>query len=133
MIEVTHPLGGLAVVIVDTTDAVSAADRDAALEGGIVDLVATVVSRAHGAQERVALDVRTGGAEAVGAQAAIVDAVRGLVQGYTAESGSTTPPVNVVVSHPSQQEDRESTWRFLSDADGALPRGATFDLRTETS
>ncbi len=60
---------------------------------------------------------------------AVVELVRGLVQGFVAEGGSDIGPVNVVISTEGQETDRMTTWRFLGDPDGGFARGATLDLR----
>jgi hypothetical protein len=82
---------------------------------------------------RVAVDLRLPDAPQIadmGRYEAMVELARGLVQGYVAEAGSDIAPVNVVVSTEDQEADRETTWRFLSDPDGGLARGATLDLRS---
>ena len=96
-----------------------------------VELLSQDLVRA--ADRRVAIDVRLPDAPQatdLGRFEAIVELTRGLVQGYVAESDSHVEPINVVVSTESQETDRETTWRFLSDPDGGLARGATMDLRS---
>lgn len=77
----------------------------------------------------VAIDLRSAGTGSRGRQEAVIQAVRGLIQSYTLEARHPVLPVNVVLSETSQSSDRDATWRYLADADGAMARGATFDLR----
>ncbi|WP_354568310.1 hypothetical protein [Glaciihabitans sp. UYNi722] len=81
---------------------------------------------------RVVIDVRARRASiATAEQDSILEALRGLIQGYVAESGGQIGPVNLVVTTADQTEDRDLTWTYLADPDGAFARGATFDLREE--
>ena len=83
------------VVTVDPTG--TAADRDALLSGGIVDLVAALVAAATGSTP-VAVDLRCADGASPRATDAYVAAVRGLVQSFVLERTAPAGPVNVVVS-----------------------------------
>lgn len=107
---------------------ISSADQvGASLEQVIMSLREHVVELTSSV--RVAVDLRADNDDPWGAQGAIIQATRGLIQSYTLEAGSAVFPVNLVVTSPSQERDRAATWRFLSDDDGGMSWGATFDLR----
>jgi hypothetical protein len=121
------PLRLLTVVLADLTKR----DVDSLFTTGVELLSQDLV---NAADRRVAVDIRLPDAPSapdVARHEAVVELVRGLVQGYVAESGRTIEPVNVVVSTESQAVDREATWRFLGDQDGGLARGATLDIRSQ--
>ena len=124
------------VVTVSLSDgrADPAAARDALLADGIVDVVAALVRTATGSTP-VAVDLRcdADGPAAVRAVEAYVAAVRGLVQSFVLERSAPAGPVNLVVSTPGQDTERDVTWRYLGSADGGFSWGACYDLREETS
>jgi hypothetical protein len=60
---------------------------------------------------------------------AFCEAVRGLIQSLVLESESPVRPVNLVVTAPEQQRERQQTFAFLSSEDGRFSCGARFDLR----
>lgn len=102
-------------------------------------IILTVVQNAvlaladlEGQSGHVVFDLRAALASSANpAQESTIEALRGLVQGYVAESGPRIGAVNVAITTEDQDADREATWRFLLDPDGSLARGATFDLREE--
>jgi hypothetical protein len=125
-LEGPAPLTLLTITVGDLT----AAEIDDQLTSGVELLSQDMVLAKHC---RVGIDVRLPDSPQpadLGRHEAFVEMARGLVQGYVAESGDRIEPINVVVSTESQERDRETTWRFLSDTDGGLARGATLDLRS---
>lgn len=87
-----------------------------------------ILEAADHAAPSVAIDIRATPSNDSGT-ATTIDLLRGLVQSYTLEAGSSAPAVNVCVSSPGQDRDRAATWRYLDDPDGTMARGATFDIR----
>lgn len=120
----------LSVVTVDVVSTGSATERDAMLHDGLLSIARAVTHASYDRGRRVLVDVRVSERpDPFGAQAAVVQATRGLVQSYVREMGERVQPVNVLVSHPWQEDDRELTCGFLADADGGMARGSTFDVR----
>jgi hypothetical protein len=123
--------GGLLRIVVELGAALSAAARDELLTDGVVALVEQLAQAAAGPPERpVAVDVRIPAASPSALECeAFVEAARGLVQSLVLERGKSIGPVNVVISHPAQEQDRAATWAYLAAGTGSFSRGATYDLR----
>lgn len=131
---VTTTPGSPVLVTVAVTPSPTAADRDALLSDGIVDLVGALVAAATGA-DPVVVDIRCqiddpGSSRAV---EAYIDAARGLVQSFVLERTGPVGPVNLVVSVPNQDADRDATFTYLGSPDGRFSWGAGYDLREDAS
>lgn len=125
---------GLRLVTVQLEGPCEAADRDDLLTRGVVDLVAHLVRATGEASSAACIDVRVGeGHDGDPSFEAFVQAVRGLVQSYVLEMQQGIGPVNVVVSGPRQDDDRQLTWEYLAGDAGSFSRGATYDLREVTA
>lgn len=118
-------------IVVELSATPGVASRDELLTDGVVALVAQLARVAGGPPERpIAVDVRVPEASPPAVECeAFVEAARGLVQSLVLERGKSIGPVNVVVSHPAQEQDRAATWAYLAAGTGSFSRGATYDLR----
>lgn len=115
-----------------TLDATTIEDATGSLVLDVVQAAVVALRELRSPSARVAIDIRSNArASASSGQDAVVEALRGLVQGYVAESGADVGSVNLIVTSPDQELDRESTWQFLVHPEGSFARGATFDLREE--
>jgi hypothetical protein len=130
--ETVDVLPNLTLVTADLTIVSTPDALQRALEMDLIHVVRQLITQAHARSKRVAIDVRaTSEPSPIGAQEALLQAIRGLTQAYVREKGDQSPPINIVVSNPDQSRDREITWQYLAHRDGGMARGATFDLREE--
>jgi hypothetical protein len=129
MIHVTDYEDSMVILTVDTTIITTISHLDSALTDGLVEIVRVLTDSTQNRKRAVGIDLRATGSDPLGAQETMIEALRGLVQSYTLETGHPVPPVNMVVSQPDQAHDRAATWRYLADPDAKMAWGATFDLR----
>jgi len=123
---------GLDVLVLEFGDVDTAEARDELLTDGVRAVIAELVELSGSATVGVALDLRAPSGLAAAAAAhveAFAAACHGLVHAYVAEERTAIPPVNLVVSWPVQEHDRERTLDYLAAEDGQFARGAAFDLR----
>jgi hypothetical protein len=121
--------GDLARITVVVSRASTAADRDELLTGGVVEVMALLVAASTDAAAAVVdLQVPEERTSAPAVEA-FCEAVRGLVQSLVLESEQPVRPVNLVVTTPEQQTERQQTFTFLASEDGRFSCGARFDLR----
>jgi hypothetical protein len=120
----------LTIITIDTTLISEPDELEVILVEGVLQVVQALTSSSHARGRRVGLDLRAhSDGDILGAQATVIGAIQGLMQGYVREAEVGTAPVNLVLSDHSQSPDREATWAYLAAADGTMARGATFDLR----
>jgi hypothetical protein len=125
---------GLRLVTVQLADPGDADGRDHLLTEGVVDLVRHLVEATEDGTAPAAVDLRVEEADSRRPVVeAFVEAARGLVQSYVLENQQAIGPVNVVVSHATQEGDRQVTWSYLAAETGSFSRGATYDLREATA
>ena len=127
LIESAEQKDDLRVLTIDLSRLTNA-ELDTVLTQGLAEIARAITDATRNGLS-VAIDLRSAGTGSRGRQEAVIQAVRGLIQSYTLETRHPVLPVNVVLSETSQSSDRDATWRYLADADGAMARGATFDLR----
>lgn len=118
----------LTVATLDATRLTTTNDFATALDDGTIEL-ARIILNTGTQNRRLAVDLRTADGESAVAGETMLQAIRGLIQAYALEAGSSAPAINMVVTNPGQDTDRAATWRFLDHPDGAMALGATFDLR----
>lgn len=121
--------GELTRITVVVSRASTTGDRDELLTSGIVEVMAHLVAASTDAPA-VVVDLQVPVARSSApAVEAFCEAVRGLIQSLVLESDSPVRPVNLVVTAPDQQRERQQTFALLSSEDGRFSCGARFDLR----
>jgi hypothetical protein len=121
--------GEMARIVVAVPELSGPRERDDLLTSGVVEVMTHLVE-AYADAPAVVVDLQV---PATLSSAPVVEAfseaVRGLIQSLVLESKPPVRPVNLVVTTPDQQNEREQTVTFLSSADGRFSCGARFDLR----
>jgi hypothetical protein len=123
------PEGELARITVTVPEVSTTQERDELLTGGVVDVMSHLV-KAYSDAPAIMVDLQVPASRSSApAVEAFSEAVRGLIQSLVLESERPVRPVNIVVTTPDQQRERQRTLAFLSSADGRFSCGARFDLR----
>ena len=105
------------------------ADRDELLTRGLVDVMAQLVAASADAPA-VVVDLQVSAARSSAPTVeAFVEAIRGLIQSLVLESAPPVRPVNLLVTTPDQQRERDQTIAMLASDDGRFSCGARYDLR----
>jgi hypothetical protein len=121
--------GELARIGVVVSRSSTTADRDELLTSGLVEVMAHLVTASADAPA-VVVDLQVPEApSSAPTMEAFVEAVRGLIQSLVLESAPPVRPVNLLVTTPDQQRERDQTIAFLASDDGRFSCGARFDLR----
>jgi hypothetical protein len=121
--------GELARITVVVSPSSTTADRDELLTSGVVEVMAHLVAASADASS-VVVDLQLPAARSSApTMEAFSEAVRGLIQSLVLESDPPVRPVNLVVTTPEQEREREQTLAFLASDDGRFSCGARFDLR----
>ncbi|TPW72932.1 hypothetical protein [Schumannella sp. 10F1B-5-1] len=125
--------GGVAIAVVRARAGAAREDRDALLTDGVFAVLEHInAATAEVPRGRSILDVRLAddldSAHLPGTEA-FVEAVRGLMQAHTLESGPEAPALTLLVSTEGQADARERTVAYLTGDHGDFSRGATYDLR----
>jgi hypothetical protein len=109
-----------------------AVDRDILLTEAVFAVTRFLVECSALKDGRAVVDLRLPDAplgESLPGAYAFMEAVRGLVQSMTLETGPHAAASNVLVSTESQCQAREATLAYLTSEGGGFSRGATYDLR----
>lgn len=123
------PEGELARITVTVPEVSTTQERDELLTGGVVDLMSHLV-KAYSDAPAIMVDLQVPASRSSApAVEAFSEAVRGLIQSLVLESERPVRPVNIVLTTPDQQRERQRTLAFLASADGRFSCGARFDLR----